>query len=110
MTTVKSTLSMKKRYETQGQYIDIPLEITLTKPGRSYLTADIIAQNGYGNKIFVSFNRAIQTILGTSQMHTNDSISATKIEKTSTGIRITFKDTSIWGVAFVSCSDGITLK
>ena len=110
MTTVKGTLSLQKRYTTQGQYIDIPLEITLTTAGRSYLIADIVGQNGSGNKIFVTFNRATQTIIGTSQVYTNDAISFTKIEKTSTGITITFKDTSIWGVAFVSCSDGIALK
>ena len=105
-----SILSLKKRYATQGQYIDIPLEFTLTTAGRSYLTADIISQNGNGNKIFVAFNRATQTVIGASQTYTNDSISAIKTEKTSTGIRITFRDTSIWGVAFVSCSDGIALK
>lgn len=110
MTTVKSTLSMQKWYATQGQYIDIPLEIVLTTAGRSYLTADVIAQNGMGNKIFVSLDRATQTIRGTSQTYTDDTMLATRIEKTSTGIRITFKNTSIWGIAFVSCNDGITLK
>lgn len=105
---IKSTLSLRKQYATQGQYADIPFKI-VGETGRSYLLIDIISQNGQSNKISISIENAKQTIIGYAQTYTNASVSYTSIAKINTGIRITFTDTAIWGAAIVTSSGGVAL-